>query len=143
MAKLYSAAAWKIDLAALSAMAAVKLAADARAVSKALDTVYRPWLESAAEHFQELVLKEPLPGHDGQPLEDVLVEPGGLVLFADGLRFDVAQSLIGTHEREGLVRDPLKPMGWAAHGDSDGQAGGLAGVAGTSRASRSGSTFSR
>ena len=94
MAKLYSDAAWKIDLAALSAMAAVKLAADARAVSKALDTVYRPWLESAAEHFQELALKEPLPGHDGQPLEDVLVEPGGLVLFADGLRFDVAQCLM-------------------------------------------------
>ena len=101
MAKLYSAAAWKIDLAALSAMAVVKTAADARAVSTALDTVYRPWLESAAEHFQRLVLKEPLPGHEGQSLEDVLVEPGGLVLFADGLRFDVAQSLIGRMNGKG------------------------------------------
>ena len=93
MAKLYADSAWKVDTAALSAAAAVKSTADAHAVSKALDAVYRPWLESAAEHFQSLAEKEPLPGHDGQPLEELLVEPGGVVLFADGLRFDVSQRL--------------------------------------------------
>ena len=34
------------------------------------------------------------PGHDGQGLEDLEVESGGLVLFADGLRFDVSQRLV-------------------------------------------------
>ena len=94
MAKLYvDSSAWEADTAALSAAAAVKSTADAQAVSKALNAVYRPWLESAAEHLQNLAEKGPLPGHDGQPLEELLVEPGGMVLFADGLRFDVAQRL--------------------------------------------------
>lgn len=94
MAKLYVDTAWEVDTAALSAMAAVKSSGDAQAVGKALNAVYRPWLESAAEHLQALAEKEPLPGHDGQGLEDLLVESGGLVLFADGLRFDVSQRLV-------------------------------------------------
>ncbi|MFZ0256393.1 MAG: BREX-1 system phosphatase PglZ type B, partial [Gammaproteobacteria bacterium] len=94
MAKLYVDVAWEVDTAALSAMAAVKSVADAQAVGKALNAVYRPWLESAAEHLQVLAAKEPLPGHDGQAREDVLVESGGLILFADGLRFDVSQRLV-------------------------------------------------
>ena len=94
MAKLYIDAAWEVDSAALSAMATVKSSADAQAVSKALNAVYRPWLESAAEHLQTLAEKDPMPGHDGQGLEDLLVESGGLVLFADGLRFDVSQRLV-------------------------------------------------
>ncbi len=94
MAKLYVDTAWEVDTAALSAMAAVKSTVDAQAVGKALNAVYRPWLESAAEHLQTLAEKEPLPGHDGQGLEDLLVESGGLVLFADGLRFDVSQRLV-------------------------------------------------
>ncbi len=93
MAKLYVDTAWEVDTAALAAMAAVKSSADAQALSKALNAIYRPWLESAAEHLQELAEKEPLPGHDGQGVEDVLVESGGLILFADGLRYDVSQSL--------------------------------------------------
>ena len=93
MAKLYVDAAWEIDTAALSAMATVKSTADAQAVGKALNAIYRPWLESAAEHLQELTDKEPLPGHDGQGLVDLLVELGGLILFVDGLRFDVSQRL--------------------------------------------------
>ena len=93
MAKLYADSAWEADTAALSAAAAVNSTADAHAVSRALNAVYRPWLESAAEHLQTLAEKGPLPGHDGQPLEELLVEPGGMVLFADGLRFDVSQRL--------------------------------------------------
>ena len=99
MAKLYVDAAWEIDSAALSAMAAVTSSADAQAVGKALNAIYRPWLESAAEHLQALAEKKPLPGHDGQGLEDLFVESGGLILFADGLRFDVSQRLV-KHMRE-------------------------------------------
>ena len=93
MAKLYVDAAWEVDTAALSAMASIKSTADAQAVGKALNAVYRPWLESAAEHLQQLAEKDPLPGHDGQGLEDIIVESGGVILFADGLRFDVSQHL--------------------------------------------------
>ena len=93
MATLYSDGSWEADAAALAAAAAVKSTADAQALSKALDAVYRPWLESAAFHLQALAEKEPLPGHDGQALEELLVDPGGAVLFADGLRFDAIDSL--------------------------------------------------
>lgn len=93
MARLYVGGAWEADRAALAAAAAVQSSADAQAVGKVLNAVYRPWLESAAERLQTLVEEEPLPAHDGQTLEDVLVEPGSMVLFADGLRFDVAQRL--------------------------------------------------
>lgn len=93
MAKLYRDSAWKVDASALAAMATVKSAADAQAVSKALNAVYRPWLESAAEHLQSLAEREPLPGHDGQVVEDLCVDSGGLILFVDGLRFDVSQRL--------------------------------------------------
>ena len=99
MAKLYVDAAWEIDSAALSAMATVKSSADAQTVGKALNAIYRPWLESAAEHLQALAEKKPLPGHDGQGLEDLFVESGELILFADGLRFDVSQRLV-KHMRE-------------------------------------------
>lgn len=94
MAKLYVDTAWEVDTAALSAMAAVKSTADAHALSKALNAVYRPWLESAAEHLQALAEKSPLPGHHEQRVDDVLVESGGMILFADGLRFDVSQRLV-------------------------------------------------
>ena len=102
MAKLYVDGAWEVDSAALSASAAVKSTADTRAVGKALKAVYRPWLEAAAERLQTLVEKEPLPAHDGQTLEDVLVQPGGVVLFADGLRFDVSQRLAYRMRDKGL-----------------------------------------
>jgi hypothetical protein len=103
MAKLYVDAAWEVDTAALAAAAVVRSTADAQAVSKALNAVYRPWLESAAEHLQTLAEKEPLPGHDRQPLEDLLVEPGGMVLFADGLRFDVSQRLTSRMRDKGCT----------------------------------------
>ena len=94
MAKLYADEAWQVDAAALSSFAAVKSSADTQAVSRALNAIYRPWLESAARHLQALADKEPLPGPDGQDPGDARVESGAVVLFADGLRFDVSQRLV-------------------------------------------------
>ena len=64
MAGLYAGRAWEIDAAALDGMAAVKSAADAQAVSAALNAIYGLWLESAARRLQVLAQKEPLPGSD-------------------------------------------------------------------------------
>ena len=93
MAKLYTSGAWEADAAALSAAASVKSTADAQAIGKALYAVYRPWLEAAAEHLQALSEKEPLPGWGDHSVGGLSVEPGGIILFADGLRFDVSQRL--------------------------------------------------
>ena len=146
MARLYVGGAWEIDAAALDGMAAVKSSADAQAVGTALNAIYRPWLESAAQRLQALAEAEPLPGSDvgGTPAsprdtpipgetpfpgkgrfpDDVAVperaavpeaaareasvspqdtpfpgddtrgDAGTVVLFADGLRFDVSQRLV-------------------------------------------------
>lgn len=101
MARLYRDEAWRVDAAALAAMAVVKSSADVHALSQALNAIYRPWLESAAEHLQKLAEKEPLPDSDGQGAEDVLVELGGLILFADGLRYDVSQRLVERMREKG------------------------------------------
>ena len=76
MAKLYADEAWQVDAAALSSFAAVKSSVDTQAVSRALNAIYRPWLESAARHLQALADKEPLPGPDGQDPGDARVESG-------------------------------------------------------------------
>ena len=111
MAELYSNEGWKVDDAALRSMAAVKSAADTEAVSQALDAVYRPWLESAARHLQEL--DRPHVVRDRQEPYDAPIEPGTVILFADGLRFDVSQRLVELLRAGG--RSVTATPQWAAH----------------------------
>ena len=111
MAELYSSEGWKVDDAALRSMAAVKSAADTQAVSQALDAVYRPWLESAARHLQKL--DRPLVVRDRQESYDPPIEPGTVILFADGLRFDVSQRLVELLRTGG--RSVTATPHWAAH----------------------------
>ena len=101
MAKLYVAGAWQVDAAALSSMAGVKSAADTQAVSRALNAIYRPWLESAARHLQALRENESLTVRDEQKTYAERVDSGTALLFADGLRFDVAQRLVDHLQAKG------------------------------------------
>ena len=101
MAKLYVDGAWQVDAAALSSMAAVKSTADAQAVSCALNAIYRPWLESAARHLQALRESESFTVRDEQKAYGERVDSGTVILFADGLRFDVSQRLVERLQAEG------------------------------------------
>ncbi len=100
MGKLYAEGGFITDEAAMRAIASVKSAADIRAVQSAVRSLYLPWLEAAAEHFQKLVAKSPLPAKGKQ--EDVAVAAGHCLLFADGLRFDLGQRLASKAEERGL-----------------------------------------
>jgi len=91
MVKVYTEGGWRADAAVLDALAAVSQPPDREAVLAAVKHVYAPWLRDAAELFQERVKHQPLPGRDTPRLADVPV--GTCLLFADGLRFDVAQKL--------------------------------------------------
>ena len=93
MAQLYADRAWQADSAALASMAAVKSSADTRAVRGALRAMYAPWLESAALHFQKLTGSDAMPIQERHKQELPPVGEGIVILFADGLRFDVAQNL--------------------------------------------------
>lgn len=90
-AAAYARDGWRVDAAALAAMAACGAPELHGAVLGALRAVYLPWLDSTARHLQQLIH-----GH-GQAVvrRHPLIEaaPGRLVLFADGLRMDVAQQL--------------------------------------------------
>ncbi len=111
MAELYADEAWKVDDAALRSMAAVKSAADTQAVSQALEAVYRPWLEAASLHLQ--ALDRPLVVRERQEPYEPPVEPGTVILFADGLRFDVSQRLVERLRDGG--RSVAAATQWSAH----------------------------
>ncbi|MBK9494689.1 MAG: BREX-1 system phosphatase PglZ type B [Xanthomonadales bacterium] len=88
-AAAYAADSWRVDAAALAAMAASGLPEVHGAVLGALRAVYLPWLDSTARHLQQLIHA------NGQAVSrrhaPIEAAPGRLVLFADGLRMDVAQ----------------------------------------------------
>ena len=92
MATRYTEDAWQVDLAALDSMTAVKSNADVQAVAEALKAIYGPWLDTAARHLQHLAAEMP-PACQEKSDAVARVEPGTVFLFADGLRFDVAQRL--------------------------------------------------
>ena len=111
MAELYADGAWRIDDVALRSMAAVKSAADTQAVSRALEAVYRPWLEAASRHLQ--ALDRPLVVRERQEPYEPPIEPGTVILFADGLRFDVSQRLVEVLRAGG--RSVTAATQWSAH----------------------------
>jgi len=101
MAELYMERGWRADAAAMAALAAVKSAEDAKAVGGAVAAVYGPWLHKAAEHLQSLMVTQPLP--TAGEAEAVRGEPGCCLVFADGLRMDLGQQLLGELRRRGLT----------------------------------------
>ena len=113
MAAQYAAGAWEVDAAALSSFAAVSSSADASAVSRALNAIYHPWLEAAARHLQVLADQEPLPRHGEQEAGHLLVDSGGVIFFADGLRLDISQRLVERLKSNGRAVEVSTR--WAAH----------------------------
>ena len=96
MGRLYSESGFLVDDAAIRVLASVKSAADRKAVHGALRSIYLPWIEHSAKRLQELSKATRLPVHTDQ--ETIEAKIGQVVLFADGLRYDVAQRLALTLE---------------------------------------------
>jgi hypothetical protein len=90
-AEFYANDGWRVDAAAVATMAACGTPEQHGAVLGTLRAVYLPWLEKTARHLQQLIHE------DGQSiskrLKPIGTAPGRLVLFADGLRMDVARQL--------------------------------------------------
>lgn len=112
MAQIYTQELYKADDAVLQAMSLVKSVDDQRAVKEAIRALYLNWLDDSVRAFQSVVEKTPLQNSTG--LKDRLVEaePGQCLLFVDGLRYDVAQRLLGkAREYPLLVSEGYR---WAA-----------------------------
>lgn len=90
-AKAYAEGAWRVDASAWKAVAVVSTAADRSLIGAVVHAILAPWLDASARAFQEVVLRQGLDWTVGGGA--ALVDEGECLLFADGLRFDVAQRL--------------------------------------------------
>lgn len=87
-AQRYAASGWRVDAAARAAMVIAQRHELEKPIYAVLEALYRRWLEKQAEGFQALVKK------DGYPEWSLPEVPEGtVVLFVDGLRFDLAREL--------------------------------------------------
>lgn len=90
-AQEYAKTGWRVDAAALAAMASCGTQEQHGDLLGALRGIYLPWLESTARQLQQLIRAEgQTVSKRAKPYETA---PGRLLLFADGLRMDVAQQL--------------------------------------------------
>lgn len=91
IAESYATEGWRCDRAALEALASVKGTKEAGVISGAVRALYGPWLDTSARHFQEILSKEVAIRE--LELEKVKGEKETCIVFADGLRFDLAGAL--------------------------------------------------
>ena len=97
-----------MDNAALKALASVSRADDVKAIQAAIQCLYKPWLEDSAFRLQEAVAKV------GYPACAVSgdAKNGDLLLFVDGLRFDIGQLLVQQLAARGC--DTVLASAWSA-----------------------------
>jgi hypothetical protein len=90
---------WRCDRAALEALASVKQPADMALIQNVVRALYLPWLDASARHFQGLI-----DGAENAVRAKVTGsqhEKDACLMFADGLRYDVAGMLAERLEAKG------------------------------------------
>jgi hypothetical protein len=87
----YADEGWRVDSAALASMAACGSQEHEGAILGSIRAVYLPWLETTARHLQQLIRENEQ--RIAKRAKPTGTSPGRLVLFADGLRMDVAHQL--------------------------------------------------
>jgi hypothetical protein len=90
-AEFYAENGWRADAAAVATMALCGSPDQHGAILGTLRAVYLPWLENTARHLQQLLQKNG--GAVSKRAQPIKPAAGRLVLFADGLRMDVARQL--------------------------------------------------
>ena len=100
IASTYTAEGWRADDAALSALASARNSKQHDVISGVVRSIYLPWLEQSARRFQDAVATNggSLPTTATAPLQ-----PGTCLVFADGLRFDLAARLQSELDTQGIV----------------------------------------
>jgi hypothetical protein len=133
MAADYAGDGWRCDRAALDAMNHAKSPSDNAVVAKVVRALYTPWLDKSARKFQELATQGE--AEYRKLVFGVNAEPDTCIVFADGLRFDVAGMLQELLEQRGLrvklshriaplptVTATAKPIASPAHSVCEGRA---------------------
>ena len=133
MAADYASDGWRCDRAAIDAMNFAKAPSDIVLIAKVVRALYAPWLDKSARRFQELAAQSEAEYRN--LVSGVNAEPDTCVVFADGLRFDVAGILQERLEQRGLraklsyriaplptVTATAKPIASPAHSACEGGA---------------------
>ncbi len=97
---------WEADAAVMEALQAVDRAEDVAAIKAAIVSLYHPWLEDAAQAFQQAVALTPAETIAPHPLPEP--DPGACILFCDALRFDAGKRLQALFDQ----RDLNTEMAW-------------------------------
>jgi PglZ domain len=97
----YSNEGWRVDSAAVKAVAEVQTAMDIEAVSAALDVIYRPWLDQGAFSLQKAIGPAANAGTYGMDLVGPIGQSEAVV-FVDGLRLDLGNLLAAQLVSSGL-----------------------------------------
>jgi hypothetical protein len=109
MAEKYRDGGWRVDAAALKAIAEAKTKADSDAVTATLCAIYVPWLEDSANQFQKVTIAQGRLSR-GTP-ERPADSNGHCTIFVDGLRYDVA---MGLKERLTDIGDVSHDSAWTS-----------------------------
>lgn len=87
---------YKIDYSAIQALACTKSEKEKTALKKALQSLYKPWVEKLTNDFQTIIKSDPSIFLDKQ----VINQEGEFILFVDALRFDLAKVLAEKLQRK-------------------------------------------
>jgi len=90
---LYTQSAWRADEAVLKAMSFMEHQDDKDSLTQAVRSIYLPWLEESARHFQKLIIENGYPGENAETRSIPEYSKSECILFVDGLRFDLAKQL--------------------------------------------------
>lgn len=96
----YTSEGWKCDRAALESLRSVRTTMDVALVHPVVKALYEPWLDAAVRHFQELIALSESTARS--LVTGTFLEKNACIVFADGLRFDVANMLRERLETKGL-----------------------------------------
>ena len=99
-AEYYTSDGWRVDAAALAVMATCQTQEQHGAILSLVRSLYLPWVENTAVHLQGLIKASGQSTTKCRPT--IEPKPGRLVLFADGLRMDVAQRLLDCLNTSGI-----------------------------------------
>jgi len=94
LGELYAQTGWRIDALVLKALDCCKTVEHEEPIHSAVKTLYATWLDQSARNLQSL--KKNNPTGMRPRLGAVEACEGRVILFADGLRYDVAQLLAGS-----------------------------------------------
>lgn len=98
----YTTWGWKVDSAALAALALGEQSEDSAAIKAVVNALYRPWLENAATVLQKAVFAGPMA--QTYPVTALpQPESGTCILFSDGLRYDLGQRLVAALQAQQLA----------------------------------------